>query len=250
MLIKKGDLKRIKNPVVIAGFIGFGNVGKITVEYLIDALEPKKVMEIFTDTMPHMVFSEDSIAELPKIEFYHLKKGKRNFVFVTSDFQPSEESKSYRFSEIIFNELLNVGVKELVTTGGYSVDAENDPPRVYAVGTDERIVKKFTKLGAFPGKEVRVFGAAGLLVGFSKVHGIPSVALLAETLYLPNYLGFKGAREILRILSEAYKLKVDLEDLEKEIEEYQKMVEKAMKEEEMKKFMESISLKKKLGYFR
>lgn len=251
MIMKVGKLDKIKKPIVIAGFIGFGNVGKITVEYLIDTLEPKEVLEIYSDVMPHMVFAEEnSIAELPKIEFFHLKKGKRNFLFITSDFQPSDETKSYKFSEIIFQELLKVKAKEIVTAGGYSVDFEVEPPRVYGVGTDEKILKKFEKFGVTKSPSVRVFGAAGLLVGFSKIHNIPSIALLAETLYLPYYLGLKGAREIIKVLKKAYNFRISLKNLEKEIKEYQEMLARREEEEEIRKFMETIETKKKLRYFR
>ncbi len=250
MLMKKGDISKIKRPVVIAGFIGFGNVGKITVEYLIDTLEPKRILELYSDVMPHMVYAEDSIVDMPKIEFFHLKKGRRNFIILTSDFQPSEESKSYRFSEIIFEELLKTNPREIITTGGYAIDVEKDKPTVYAVGTDEKILKKFEKFGVKRSPSVRVFGAAGLLIGFSGIKGIPAVALLAETLNVPYYLGLKGVKEIINVLNKVYGFKISLEKLEKEIEEYQELIKQQKEEEEIRKFMETIEMKKKLGYFR
>lgn len=251
MLIKVGRTDNVKKPVVIAGFIGFGNVGKIVLEYLIDSLEPKRILEIYSDVMPHIVFvDEDSLAELPKIEFFHLKKGKRNFVFITSDFQPSDEMKSYRFSEMIFQEVLKMKAKEVVTVGGYSTDVERDTPKVYGVGTDEKMLKRFERYGVTKSPGIRVIGAAGLLLGFSRIYNIPSISLLAETFYLPYYLGLRGAREIIKVLKKVYNFKMSLKNLEKEIEEYQEMLAKRREEEEIRKFMEAIETKKKLGYFR
>ena len=47
---------KITNPILIEGLPGMGNVGKIAVDFLIDALAAKKVYEISSNTLPHCVF--------------------------------------------------------------------------------------------------------------------------------------------------------------------------------------------------
>ncbi len=60
---------------------------------------------------------------------------------------------------------------------------------------------------------------SGVLLGLAGSRGIPSAALLAQTFGHPAYLGIKGSREILQILNEKYKLKLNIKQLSDEINE-------------------------------
>ena len=63
---------KLKNPILIEGLPGIGNVGKVTVDFLIDELKAKKLYEITSNTFPHSVFvNEDNLVELPKIEVFY-----------------------------------------------------------------------------------------------------------------------------------------------------------------------------------
>ena len=58
----------LKNAILIEGLPGMGNVGKIAVDFLIDALDAKKVYEITSNRLPHCVFvNEENMVELPEI---------------------------------------------------------------------------------------------------------------------------------------------------------------------------------------
>ena len=67
-----------------------------------------------------------------------------------------------------------------------------------------------------------IIGVSGLLPGLAAKKDIPAIALLAETFGHPNYLGIKGARNILKILSDKLSLDIDLSELDSEINEIEK----------------------------
>ena len=67
--IKKLSSPKIKNPILIEGLPGMGNVGKITVDFMVESLKAEKFMEIKSGVFPNSVFvNEENLVELPKIE--------------------------------------------------------------------------------------------------------------------------------------------------------------------------------------
>ncbi len=74
-----------------------------------------------------------------------------------------------------------------------------------------------------------IVGVSGLLLGLAKRRKIEGIALLAETYGHPVYLGVKGAKEILKVLDSKLKLKMDLDRLEREIEDIEKEILKRTK---------------------
>ena len=70
-----GKKQVLKNPILIVGLPGIGNVGKVSVDFMIDELKAKKVYELFSYSFPHSVFvNEDNLVELPSIKFSWLNE--------------------------------------------------------------------------------------------------------------------------------------------------------------------------------
>ena len=70
------SLKKInmKNPILIEGLPGIGNVGKVAVDFMIESLSADRIMEIQSNSFPNSVFvNEENLIDLPKIELYHKK---------------------------------------------------------------------------------------------------------------------------------------------------------------------------------
>ncbi|MDP1694008.1 MAG: PAC2 family protein, partial [Candidatus Woesearchaeota archaeon] len=69
--IKKVANVTFKNPILIEGLPGVGNVGKIAVDFLIEKLSAQKILECSSYDLPHCVFvNEENTIELPMIEVY------------------------------------------------------------------------------------------------------------------------------------------------------------------------------------
>ncbi len=229
----KQILKPVLNkPILIEGLPGIGNVGKIAADFMAGNLNAKKFIEIHSTSFPNSVFvNEKNLIDMPKIEFYY-KKGKQDFIFLTGDVQPINEKDCYEFCNLILDIFSKHKGKEIITFGGIGMGKVPKNPLVYCTANTDSIVKKYktsnlnTKIFGVVGP---IIGVTGLLIGLAGKRKIPAIALLAQTLGHPNYLGIKGAREILKIVNEKLSLKLDINKLDKEINN----IEKEIKEKQI-----------------
>ena len=82
--IKEATIPELKNPILLEGLPGIGNVGKIAIDFVIEELKAKKIYSLFSYTFPHSVFvNHDDLVELPSIEMYY-KKGRNTQIFYTN----------------------------------------------------------------------------------------------------------------------------------------------------------------------
>lgn len=250
---KTGKLPKLKNPVLIEGLPGIGNVGKVAVDFMIDSLKAKKIYEISSYTFPHSVFiNEDNLVELPVTEIYYKKfnGGRNDLLLLAGDVQPTDEVSSYEFSEKMLDMLQKFNGKEVITLGGIGLAEIPKKPKVYCTGNSKDVVKKYKdsaneKLHGVVGP---IVGVSGLLLGLAGKKNIKAVSFLAETYGHPMYLGIKGAREILKILNKKLKLGIKIEKLDDEIKEIESEIIKRTEElSDVSKQTAIRKLKGKLG---
>ncbi len=229
--IDKVSNEKVKNPTLIEGLPGIGNVGKIATDFIIDKLNAKKIFEITSYKFPHCVFvNEDSVAELPSIEIYHKKIKNQSFLFLAGDVQPMDEYACYEFCDKILDLFQKVKGKEIITLGGIATERMPKDPKVYCTGTTKNIVKKYKNKYIVRNMDDIVgpiIGVSGVLIGLAGKRKIPGVSLLAETFGHPNFIGVKSAKEILKIMNKRFNLKLNLNDLEDEVIEVEKEIKKA-----------------------
>jgi uncharacterized protein (TIGR00162 family) len=217
---------RIKNPILIEGLPGIGNVGKIAIDFIIENLKAKKIISIESYNYPHSVFvNEDNMIELPVISIYHKKIRATDFLFLVGDIQPISEVSCYEFCDALLDFLESHKCKGLVTTGGIGLQSVPKHPKVFVTGTDQKYINTFKGCN----KEIYgvvgpIMGVTGILLGLAGRRKIPSAALLTQTMGHPAYLGVKGARELLRILEKRFKLQVDIKQLSDEIDEIEEEI--------------------------
>jgi len=217
---------QLKNPILIEGLPGIGNVGKIAVDFLVEELGAKKMMEINSFSFPNSVFVNDrNLVELPKVELYFkvMKKGKNDLLFLAGDVQPLDEEGSYEFSHKILDIAQELGVKQIITVGGIGLPAVPENPKVYCTSWSNRVAKECRK-GTSIAEKLNgvvgpIIGVTGLIVGLAEERKMDAVCLLAETYGHPLYLGMKGSKEILKVLGKKLKFKVNLNSLDKDIQE-------------------------------
>lgn len=217
--IKKVANAKFKNPVLIEGLPGVGNVGKIAVDFLIEKLSAQKIFECSSYDMPHCVFvNEENMMELPLIEVYHTKVGGRSVLFLAGDIEPISEKSCYEFCHTLLDKLNQVKDLEIVTLGGIALPSIPESPKVYCTGNSKKIMQKYAAT-----TDTRIHGVVGPIIGVSGVlpalagkRNIPSVALLAETFGHPHYMGIKGAKEILKVLQKELKTKIDINELQED----------------------------------
>ncbi len=232
-IIKHGKQPKTSNAYLIEGLPGIGNVARICADYLIDKLKAKKIMSLYSKTLPNYVFvNDDNFANMPCVDFYHSKVGKKDLIFLVGDVQPMEDQKSHKLTEEILNACKPFKVKTILTLGGIGLRKQVKKVRVHAAVTDKKYVKELKKLGVvFEGnKTVSVIvGAAGTLLGWGAINGLKGFSLLAETLTSPGYVGIRSARAILEVLMKYFNLKISLKGLDKEIKEFEKFSQQRMR---------------------
>lgn len=228
---------KLKNPILIEGLPGIGNVGKVAVDFIITELKAEKLLEFMSYSMPHSVFvNEENLVELPSIEIYYKKfKNKKNdLLFLAGDIQPTTEEPSYEFCEKVLDIVEKFECREVITLGGIGLSNVTKVPKVYCTGNSKKIIEKYRKSTSLNenlyGVVGPIVGVSGLLLGLAEKRKIEAIAMLAETLGHPMYLGIKGAREILKVLNKKLSLDIDLEDLDRDIKEVEEEMMKRTEE--------------------
>ena len=244
-VVKTGTVPKIKNPILLEGLPGIGNVGKVAIDFIIEELDAKKIYELTSHYMPHSVFvNEQNLIELPGIAVYHKKLGKRDILFVAGDAQPIDEQASYAFSETVLEIIQSFKGTELITLGGIGLPAVPKKPKVYCTGTSRKIVDKYAKGTSLDPKLYGVvgpiIGVSGLLLGLAMRKKINGISLLAETYGHPMYLGIRGAREIVKVLNNVLSRGINISDLDKEIKQLEAESNKNAEKSELRKSLRNL----------
>lgn len=237
---KYGRHPKLNKPVLIEGLPGIGNVGKVAVDFLVDELKAEKIYEFFSYRFPHTVFvNEENLVELPKIELYYKKMKKQDILLLSGDLQPVDEESCFEFCDILLEICNKLGCKEVVALGGIGLSEAPKKPKVYCTANNKAIIKKYQKDTKIDNKIYGIvgpiIGVSGITLGMADKYKINAIALLAETLGNPMYLGIKGAKEILGVLNTKLGLNLDLKEIEKEIKNIEKeALKKAAEIDEIK----------------
>ena len=220
-------LKKIQfnSPILIEGLPGIGNVGKITLDYLVHSFDAEAFLEIYSNRFPNSVFvNEDNLIDLPRITFYYKKFKGKEFIFLGGDVQPVDEAGSYEFCNEVLKLVKRFKGNKIITMGGIGLPRIPDYPKVYATGNSKEVMKYFDD--AKVNKKIfgtvgPIIGVTGLLIGLAKEHKIDAICLLSQTFGHPNYMGVRGAKEILHVLEKKLSLGLNLKRLNKEADELQ-----------------------------
>ncbi len=219
----------MKEPVLIQGLPGLGFVGKAAVDYFIEKLKPKKFAELyssyllFPDGNLGINISEDGTYSLPKYEFYSFTEKEPNVIFLTGDAQPSVTGQ-YEVASKVLDFAQQFGCRAVFTMGGYGTRSGNDVGAVYGVVGDSNIGERLKKMGAKLAKGGAVTGAAGVILGIGRQRGLQCAGLLGAT--SGTYPDLEAARAVIQMLVGLTGMPVELKDLDSEIEDMRKKMEK------------------------
>ena len=236
--VKVIEKVKLKKPIFVQGLPGIGNVGRVAAGYLVSELKMKKFAEMYSrHFLPLVLLHNDAVACLLKCELYYHRGRDRDIVVLTGDSQSVTSDGHYEISEAIVNFIESLGVKEVVTIGGFAEGKEISLPRVIGAVGDKSLIKKYSKFNIDFGKEHQIgtiVGASGLVVGLSSLKGIDALCLMGETVGLPIMTDPKAADAVLHVLVKLLGVKVDLSKLEKTIND---MEDKITRTDEVHKKM-------------
>jgi len=218
---------KLKDPVLIEGLPGLGMVGRIAARYLVKQLNAKPFAKLYSPHFPYYVLVNEkgSVRLLHCVfSFWENRTGKHDLIFLTGDSQAQTIEGQYEVADSILDFAEKHGVKTIITIGGYRKEAE-EKPKVVAVSTDSTLLSKALKAEAIPSPSGNpIVGTAGLLLGLAKFRKMGALCLLGETRgYLPDP---KAAKGVLDVLQSILEIKIDLKDMDKEIEKAKKILER------------------------
>ncbi|MCX6815997.1 MAG: proteasome assembly chaperone family protein [Candidatus Aenigmarchaeota archaeon] len=240
---------KMKNPVLVEGLPGIGNVGRVAAGYLVSELKMRKFAELYSPHfLPLVILQNDSVAHMLKCEFYYARVKGSDIIILTGDTQSISPEGHYDVCDKILDLAEKLGVKEIITLGGFAEGQEVTEPRVIGAVNDKKLLKKYDKLDIDFSQEHPVgtiVGASGLLLGMSRTRNIDALCLMGETFGLPLMTDPKAADKILHILTKVLGIKVDLSRLEKTIGEMEERIKRTDKIH--KKMMQELSKPQQQG---
>lgn len=224
-----------QHPIMITGLPGIGLVGQVVCKYLITKMNGKKVADVYSPHFPHQVLMTKKGAIRPiKNMLYLVKAGKRDLLLLIGDVQAITSEGQYEVTGKILDYAQKVGVKKVISLGGYSTGKLSEKRKVFGVVTHKALLDEFKKLGVVFGEaKGAIVGAAGLFPALAKLRGMQGACLMGET--HGNYVDAVSARNVINVLEKLAGFTVDLSELEKQAKEGEKIIKKI--EEEMQKQM-------------
>jgi len=179
-ILKKPKLIK---PTFIGGLPGFGNVGKIAAELLLEFTGAKKFAELYSPYFPdYVIIDKSGICRLPRYEFYSCQMSDPNLIIAIGDLQPfyNESRAHHVLCTITFDLALKLGCRQVITLEGCPVSTP-EPGKIYIAATSEQMAAALAGKAASIYEEGQIIGAAGLLLGLAKLQGIPGVCILGQT---------------------------------------------------------------------
>ena len=215
-IIRKIELKE---PVMITGWPGMGQVALGAVSYLKDKL----MAEEFGDISPLGFFEaggvvvEDGIAKvpgLPETKLYFWKGPTSDLVILAGEAQPTQKAPEY--AQQVVEAAKRLGVTKIISAAAAPASIHHrDKPQVWAVANQPALLEYLKKYSVVLMQNGHISGMNGLVLGAAADRGLEAICLLGEIPYyavgLPNP---RASQMILEVVSQMLGLKLDLRDLE------------------------------------
>src|SRR5919199_4989175 len=96
------NLPQLKSPYLICGFPGSGYVGKMAVDHLIQELQAKHLVDIYSSSFPpQIMIRSDGTSDLMKNSIYWCKGqgGGNDLLLLTGDSQPATPNSEYALAD-------------------------------------------------------------------------------------------------------------------------------------------------------
>lgn len=224
--------KKPKNVIIIEGFPGFGLVGTISTEFLIDHLGAKQIGSIWLEDLAPLLMVHDGKAIDPLGIFYDKK---HNLVILHA--MTNIKGLEWKLAESLDELCKQLKAKEVISIEGVGAitAASNGGAFYYSEN------KRWEKIGVELLKEGIVIGVTAALM--VKLKCAPLSCVFAETSTgLPDS---RAAAKIIEVLDKYLNLKVDYKPLLKKAAEFENKVKGLM---EKSKEATNIKEKKELSY--
>jgi len=206
--------KKPTNPTIIEGFPGFGLIGTITTEFLIEALKAKPIGIVKIDDIPAMIAIHGGKVVKP-IEIYYDEKTNIVIFHVITNVQGQE----WNIAEAIIDVAKQLKAKELISLEGVASPGavQADMMQCFFFTNNEKNKEKFKNTGVEELKEGIIVGVTGALM--ADIENVPLSCVFAETAsQMPDS---KASAKIIKVLDKYLGLKLDPAPLLEQAEKFE-----------------------------
>lgn len=230
VIILPAEKVALRDPILVEGLPGVGNVGKLAADYLRDQLKAKPLATVFSRFFPPQVYvNEEGIIRLVSNEVSYFKnaKGSRDIVILGGDYQGISPEGQYEITHRVLEFVQKLGVRDVFTLAGFAQGHVVEKPRVLGAATSPARVDAMKKLGVVfsrndPGGGL--IGASGLFLGLGRLFQMEGVCLMGET--SGYFVDPRGAQAVLKVLAKAIDVEIDFGDLEAKAKEIDRIAQR------------------------
>ncbi len=213
--------KKPKDVILIEGFPGFGLIGTIVTEYLIDHLDCESIGTIISEEIPPMVALHKGEVVQP-VEIFYNKKFNMVFLHVVTN----PAGLEWQFSEVVLKLANMLEAKEIVSVEGVGSANQDEPPKTFYYSNSEKIKKDFERMNVDELQEGVIMGVTGTILLKAKNMKQTMSCIFAEThSAMPDS---KAAAAVIRVLDKYLGLNVDPKPLEKQAEQFESKLKAIM----------------------
>ena len=227
--------KKVENVTLIEGFPGFGLVGTIATEYLLQHLDFEFIGKFWLEELPATVVIHDSTLVHP-IGIYYNKK--HNVVLVHAI--TGTDGTEWLLADVIAQIAEQVKAKEILTLEGVGTATPLEETSSFYYTTNKDAKKKLKESKVQPLKEGIIMGVTAALLLKTKR---PITALFADT--HSNLPDSKAAAKIIEALDVYLGMNVEIKPLLETAEKFEEKLKGLLQQNEQAK--EQVK-KKQLSY--
>ena len=205
---------------MIEGFPGFGLVGTIATEFLVEHLKTELIGKFWFEELPAMVAIHKEKLVEPVGIFYNKK-----YNLVIMHAIAGSQGLEWKMADSVLDVAKQLNAKKLISLEGVGSNVANDKPRIFFHTNKESDHKKLVGLKVEPLKEGIIMGVTSAIMLKSE---IPTTALFAEThSELPDS---KAAARIIETLDKYIGLDVDYKPLFDMAEKFEEKIKGIMQQ--------------------
>ncbi len=216
----------IKDPIMIAGWPGMGNVGVNAVNYMRSKMGAEEFahIDMSDELMPTSVKVKDGLAihsEMPVTRFYYVSKIPIIFVESHNEIEGGAALSLMRGVLDLAHEL---GVITIYTLAAIAIPVSYvHDPQIFGVANEVDLRDRLGPMGIALLEDGQISGMNGVLLGFTNGFRIPSACLMATTpqyaVSLPNP---KSSRAIIRFFERLLHCNINMTGMNQQVKEMDK----------------------------
>ncbi len=231
VVIRTLEKVQLRDPILIEGLPGVGNVGKLAADYLREQLPAKPLATIYSKFFPPQVYvSEEGIIRLVSNDLHYWQgppTATRDILVLGGDYQGISPEGQYQITQRVLDYCHGLGVREVFTLAGFAQGRVVDDPRVLGAASNAEHVEAMKKFGVVfsrndPGGGL--IGASGLFLGLGRLFGMEGVCLMGET--SGYFVDPRSAEAVLKVLAKILNVTIDFTALEAKAHEIDRIAQK------------------------